>query len=107
LLRHKPKIVSPAIVHDAELARLHILVSGRVQGVCYRQAAADEARELGLTGWVRNLLDGRVEIMIEGKRKNLEMLEAWAHRGPAMALVDQVETTLLEFRAEFRDFRIR
>ena len=92
---------------DTELARLHILVSGRVQGVCFRQATADEARELGLTGWVRNLPDGRVEIVAEGKRASLKMLEAWANRGPRMARVDQVEATLLELGNEFRDFRIR
>lgn len=106
-MRRKEKIGTEELEHEAELARLHIFVSGRVHGVGYRLATADEARELGLTGWVRNLLDGRVEIVIEGKRKNLEMLEAWSHRGPAMARVDQVETTLLEFRGEFRDFRIR
>jgi len=91
----------------AELARLHLLVGGRVQGVCFRQATIDEAQGLGLTGWVRNRLDGRVEIVAEGKRANLEMLAAWAYRGPRMARVDQVETTLLEFRDEFRDFRVR
>jgi len=91
----------------AELARLHILVGGRVQGVCFRQATVDEAQGLGLTGWVRNRLDGRVEIVAEGKRANLEMFLAFAHSGPRMARVDQVETTLLEFRDEFRDFRVR
>ncbi|MGD0074029.1 MAG: acylphosphatase [Candidatus Binataceae bacterium] len=90
-----------------ERARMHILVSGRVQGVCFRGATIDEAQGLGLTGWVRNRPDGRVEIVAEGKRANLEMLEAWAHRGPRMARVDQVETTLLEFRDEFEDFRVR
>jgi len=78
-----------------------------VQGVCFRQATFDEAQGLGLTGWVRNRLDGRVEIVAEGKRANLEMLAAWAHRGPRIARVDQVETTLLEFQNEFRDFRVR
>ncbi len=92
---------------SAELARLHILVGGRVQGVCFRAATIDEAQGLGLTGWVRNRPDGRVEIVAEGKRANLEMLAAWAHRGPRMARVDQVETTLLEFRDEFEDFRVR
>ena len=90
-----------------ELTRMRMLISGRVQGVCFRQAAMDEARDLGLAGWVRNRPDGRVEIEAEGKTANLKMLEAWAHRGPRLARVDQVETTLLEFRDEFRDFRIR
>ncbi len=51
-----------------------VIVSGRVQGVFFRGAAAQEARALGLSGWVSNLPDGRVEIVAEGGRRNLEML---------------------------------
>src|SRR5438309_2102356 len=67
---------------DSDIARLHMFVSGRVQGVFFRGTVADEARSLGLTGWARNLADGRVEIVAEGKRANLRTLEAWAHQGP-------------------------
>ncbi len=91
----------------SEQARLRLIVSGRVQGVFFRQATADEARGLGLTGWVRNRPDGRVEIVAEGRRANLKMLLAWAHRGPPAARVDQVETSWLEFRQEFPSFVVR
>jgi acylphosphatase len=87
--------------------RLHLIVSGRVQGVCFRQATIDEARGLGLTGWVRNRPDGRVEIVAEGRRANLEMLLAWANRGPPAARVDQVEASWLECHEEFQKFTAR
>ena len=91
----------------SEQARLHLVVSGRVQGVFFRQATVDEARSLGLTGWVRNRPDGRVEIVAEGRRANLEMLLAWANRGPPAARVDQVEASWLEFHEEFQKFAAR
>jgi len=91
----------------SEQARLHLVVSGRVQGVFFRGATVDEARSLGLTGWVRNRPDGRVEIVAEGRRASLEMLLAWAHRGPPAARVDQVEASWLEFHREFQTFAAR
>ncbi len=79
-------------------------MSGRVQGVFFRHATADQARGLGVRGWVRNRADGRVEIVAEGKRAALEMLLAWAYQGPPAARVDQVEARWLEFRDEFETF---
>jgi len=90
-----------------DYARLHLLVSGRVQGVFFRGAAADEARTLALTGWVRNLPDGRVEIVAEGRRRALNALAAWAHDGPPAARVIDVEEEWSGFQAEFKDFRVR
>lgn len=90
-----------------EQGRLRIVVSGRVQGVCFRQETVDQAYRLGLRGWVRNRPDGKVEIVAEGKRPMLEMLLAWAHCGPAAARVDQVESTWIDFCNEFRHFAIR
>lgn len=57
-------------------ARLHLFVEGRVQGVYYRASAAEEALRLGLVGWVRNLRDGRVELVAEGPQASLEALLA-------------------------------
>jgi acylphosphatase len=68
--------------HGDLRARLRIVVSGRVQGVFFRGTAAEQARALGLTGYARNLDDGTVEIVAEGSRRALEVLAAWAHRGP-------------------------
>ncbi len=90
-----------------DYARLHLWVSGRVQGVFFRGATADEARLLALTGWVRNLVDGRVEILAEGRRSSLKAMAAWAHDGPPSARVTQVEEEWSQARNEFRDFRVR
>ncbi len=90
-----------------EPARVRIIVTGRVQGVFFRRAAADEASGLGITGLVRNLADGSVEIVAEGKRRNLEMLLDWAHRGPPHARVDAAEAQWQPYRGEFAQFRVR
>jgi acylphosphatase len=63
-------------------ARLHLVVSGRVQGVYFRQSTAEQGRALGLEGLVRNLPDGRVEVVAEGERARLEALLAFCRRGP-------------------------
>ena len=89
------------------LARLHLLVSGRVQGVGFRFSAYDEAKELALAGWVRNLESGEVEIVVEGSRENLQMLAAWAHLGPSSAHVTAVREDWLDFTGEFTEFRVR
>jgi acylphosphatase len=82
------------------------VISGRVQGVAFRQSAVDEARSLGLDGWVRNLPDGRVEALAEGARPRVESLVAWCRRGPRLARVDGVEVTWEEPRGDLRAFDI-
>ncbi|MBM4143533.1 MAG: acylphosphatase [Lentisphaerae bacterium] len=86
--------------------RAHFIVSGRVQGVCYRMDACDEARALGLTGWVRNRPDGSVEVVAEGEDAALQSLLAWCRRGPPAAAVRDVAATYAEARGEFDGFRI-
>jgi acylphosphatase len=93
--------------NKSERARLHLIVSGRVQGVGFRFSAYDEAKQLALAGWVRNLPGGEVEVVAEGSRENLQMLEAWAHLGPPSAHVTAVREEWLDFTGEFTDFRIR
>jgi len=87
--------------------RLKLLISGRVQGVCYRWFTRDTAVELGLTGWVRNLADGKVEAVAEGERDKLEQLLVWCRRGPDMARVTDIRTEWEEGSGEFQDFSIR
>ncbi|HSW52924.1 MAG TPA: acylphosphatase [Sulfuricaulis sp.] len=70
----------------------HFLVSGQVQGVFFRASAESAARRLGLTGWVRNLRDGRVELMACGEQARLEELEKWLWQGPPRARVTEVKT---------------
>jgi acylphosphatase len=67
-----------------------VLVSGRVQGVFYRAATQAVARRLGLTGWVRNLRDGRVELVACGAPEKLQELERWLWQGPPQASVSEV-----------------
>ncbi len=88
-------------------ARLHLIISGRVQGVGFRFSAYDEAKDLALAGWVRNIPSGEVEIVAEGSRENLQMLAAWAHLGTPSAHVTEVREEWLAFTGEFTEFRIR
>ena len=71
--------------------RIRLLISGRVQGVCFRVYARDEARRLGLRGWVRNLPDGRVEAMAQGDPVRLRAFKAWCKQGPSHARVREVD----------------
>ena len=89
------------------LRQLHLVVSGRVQGVGFRASTYDEAQSLALKGWVRNLPGGEVEVVVEGKRENLEIFLAWAHIGPPGARVTDLRHQWSEATSEFYDFRIR
>lgn len=76
---------------SGEVIRVRAVVSGLVQGVWYRQSCRREAERLGVSGWVRNRPDGRVELEAEGPRSAVDALLAWAHDGPPRALVESVE----------------
>ena len=92
---------------SAEGARVRLYVRGRVQGVMFRAEAADTARMLGITGYARNRADGSVEIVAEGRRKDLEAFIAWAQTGPALAHVTQVDEEGQELKGEFTNFAVR
>lgn len=81
-------------------------ISGRVQGVWYRQSTLERATALGLTGWVRNLPDGRVEVLACGDTAKVESLRDWLWQGPPMASVSDVETLIAEEPAP-KNFTIR
>ncbi len=70
--------------------RAHVFVTGRVQGVYYRATTRETARERGVSGWVRNLDDGRVEAVFEGDRDVVESMVEWCHEGSPRARVDDV-----------------
>ncbi|RMG55377.1 MAG: acylphosphatase [Gammaproteobacteria bacterium] len=70
---------------------LHCHVSGRVQGVFFRASTREQARELGLDGWVRNLPDGRVEVLACGPADAIDRLHAWLAEGPPLARVEALD----------------
>lgn len=69
---------------------ISLLIKGKVQGVYYRASAAEEARRLGCTGWVKNRPDGSVEALAAGSQQNLDAFVAWCKKGPARAVVSEV-----------------
>lgn len=87
-------------------ARARIFVSGRVQGVFYRDNTRRWASSKELKGWVRNLPDGRVEALVEGDKESIQTLIGQMREGPPMARIDNMEVEWEEFKGEFSDFRI-
>ena len=90
-----------------ETARLHAIVSGRVQGVNFRYYTAQEAQRLHIVGWVCNNSDGTVEVMAEGPREQLEALLSFLHTGSPAAEVKSVQREWHEPTGEFDGFRTR
>jgi acylphosphatase len=79
-----------------------LLISGRVQGVNYRESMRQEALRLGITGWVRNRRDGSVEAVLDGAASDVQAMIEWAHRGPPSARVTDV--TVSEHPGSFMSF---
>jgi acylphosphatase len=84
----------------------HFWVSGKVQGVFFRASTREQAVRLQLTGWVRNLSDGRVEVYACGEPAQLTVLERWLQHGPEMAEVDSLKVTAEDY-TEYTGFRIQ
>jgi len=87
--------------------RAHLLIEGRVQGVFFRAYTQEEARKRALTGWVRNLYDGRVEAVFEGEEKEVRSIIGWCHSGPTRAVVTNVSVDIEEHKGEYQDFTVR
>ncbi|HEY0073770.1 MAG TPA: acylphosphatase [Abditibacteriaceae bacterium] len=88
------------------MKRLHIFYSGRVQGVGFRYTVQETAQPLGLVGWVRNLRDGRVEVLAEGDEKTLNTFLLAMQNGPLGGNIQNVEPKWLEATGDFRSFII-
>ena len=88
-------------------ARAHVWLSGRVQGVGFRYATADAARDRGLAGWVRNLDSGRVEAVFEGARARVEDMLRWIREGPPGSYVRDVRVDWDEPPEQLQSFEIR
>lgn len=89
------------------MSRLHVWVTGRVQGVFFRDSTRAVAERLGLAGWVRNLPDGRVEAVFQGDRSHCEKALDFVRRGPPAARVDRVETAWEDEEEGLSGFRTR
>jgi acylphosphatase len=86
--------------------RAHVTISGWVQGVLFRSSTREQARRLGVTGWVRNLYDGSVEGLFEGDEQAVSQLIRWCHHGPPGAQVRDVEVEWDEYAGKFDTFSI-
>jgi len=89
------------------MKRMHAFVAGRVQGVSFRYYTRQSAQQLNVVGWVRNLPDGRVEVVAEGPESALRQLERFLQRGSPAARVRQVTCDWSDATGEFRDFALR
>jgi acylphosphatase len=94
------------VPESQRISRARVIVSGRVQGVCFRFETRARAASLGVSGWVRNRLDGNVEAVFEGPRECVELLVRWCRRGPSAAYVDEIEVDWQEPTGE-QGFAIR
>lgn len=86
--------------------RVRLYVTGKVQGVFFRQTLKVMAKKNDIFGWVKNLKDGRVEAVLEGDEENIDRLIEWAHGGPANARVENVEMYNEKFTREFLKFDV-
>ncbi len=89
------------------MERVHVYIRGLVQGVFFRYHLQRLARKLGVKGWVRNLPDGRVEAVMEGRKEALEQMLDFCRRGPPGAVVEGVEAEWGKAEGQFRDFEVR
>ncbi len=87
-------------------ARVHVIISGHVQGVFFRDSMRERARSLGVTGWVRNTSEGQVEAVLEGERDAVEKLVVWSRHGPSGAHVEEADERWEPYVGEFSGFEI-
>jgi acylphosphatase len=89
------------------IVNVHVIISGRVQGVWFRASTKKMAEQIGLTGWVRNKSDGCVEAVFEGEEQLINKMIEWCHQGSPLSKVKNVEVKNQEPTNEFSDFSIR
>lgn len=87
--------------------RAHVFVNGHVQGVFFRDTTRRRAQSRGVTGWVRNLWDGRVEAVFEGQEDAVRQMVRFAREGPARARVTNVDVEYSDYTGEFDTFSVR
>ncbi|MBN2518728.1 MAG: acylphosphatase [Candidatus Altiarchaeota archaeon] len=87
-------------------ARAHVFVSGKVQGVFFRSTTKDVALKSGVNGWVRNLEDGRVEVLLEGEKVKVKKVVDWLYHGPPESAVSLVDVEWEEYTGQYNTFFI-
>ena len=86
--------------------RAHVLVSGKVQGVFFRQNTRRQAKVRGVTGWVRNTVDGDVEAVFEGEEQAVNEIVDYCRHGPSFAKVENIQVAYEPYKGEFKDFSV-
>ena len=89
------------------MKRVRVYISGRVQGVFFRAETQRVAQGFNITGWVRNMADGRVEAVFVGDDADIDKMLAWCYIGPSAARVEEVLTEEEPYIGEFRDFSVK
>lgn len=87
--------------------RIHLIISGMVQGVFFRYTMQQIASKFKVTGWAMNRPDGKVEAVLEGNKEDVEKVIEWSHHGPSGAVVENVDMKYEEYIGEFDKFSIR
>ncbi|MCK5784807.1 MAG: acylphosphatase [Desulfobacterales bacterium] len=86
---------------------VHVVLSGRVQGVFFRMETRQAAERFGVNGWVRNRADGTVEAVFEGESEKVDLAVDWCKKGPPMASVSNIKIDEIEYTGDYMDFSIR
>jgi len=86
---------------------LRIIVFGKVQGVAFRYSAQHFANKIEIKGYAKNLTDGSVEIVAQGKEENIQSFVVWCHKGPSRARVENVEWNEIEEKLNYQTFDVR
>lgn len=94
-------------MESGDRERAHVYVSGQVQGVFFRDSTRDKAEQLGLTGWVKNLPDGRVEALFEGPPEKVQEMIQWCEQGPSQATVEEVDAEFEAPQEDLKSFEVR
>jgi acylphosphatase len=86
--------------------RAHAIITGRVQGVCFRMETCRAVEHLAVSGWVRNKRDGTVEAVFEGEEADVKAALEWCHKGPSISRVEDVKVSWQDYAGEFIDFNV-
>jgi acylphosphatase len=95
------------MMESGDRERAHVYVSGSVQGVFFRDSARQQAEQLGLAGWVKNLPDGRVEALFEGPPEGVREMIQWCQGGPPHATVEDVDAEFEASGGDLKGFEVR